>query len=262
MSSRGFLPFVLAVACAGAPPKPSDGAEDLRDLRSLLEAQSAIVQQQQRRIEELEVKLAALAAKTQPAQAQPATAPVPAKAKDPRPPLKTVKLGEGRRMHRTDRVNPVERAPRLPSSLELREPDDDRMDQLEADPVVAQEFDADHAWAQAVQKLNEGNHAEAETDFLAFVAAHPRHTAADNALYLAGLVRESRGDCAGALTLFESVPAKYPAGDAVPQAMLERGRCLRVLGKRDEAKSILMQLEKDHPDAPETAFARQLLQDL
>src|SRR5207253_7784108 len=123
-------------------------------------------------------------------------------------------------------------------------------------------FDADHAWAEAVQKLNDGRHAEAETEFLAFVAANPRHTAADNALYLAGLVRESRGDCPGALQLFESVPAKYPAGDAVPQSMLERGRCLRVLGRRPEAKAILMQLEREHPEAPETAFARQLLQEL
>jgi len=231
----------------------------------LVEAQSAIVQQQQRRIEELEVKLAALVARAQPVQpavkpAQPAAAPVAPK--DPRPPLKTVKLGEGRRMHRSDHVNPVERAPRLPASVELREPDEDQMARLEADPVVVREFDADHAWAEAVQKLNEGHHVEAEADFLAFVAAHPRHTAADNALYLAGLVRESRGDCAAALPLFESVPVKYPAGDAVPQAMLERGRCLRILGRRPEAKAILMQLEREHPEAPETAFARQLLQDL
>ena len=263
MSLRPILPLCLVLACAGAPAKPSADSEALKDLRVQLEAQSALVQQQQRRLEELEVKLAALAARAQPVPAratQPAVAP--AAPKDPRPPLKTVKLGEGRRMHRSDRVNPVERAPRLPASVELREPDEDQMARLEADPVVVREFDADHAWAEAVQKLNDGRHAEAETEFLAFVAANPQHTAADNALYLAGLVRESRGDCPGALQLFESVPAKYPAGDAVPQSMLERGRCLRVMGRRPEARAILIQLEREHPDAPETAFARQLLQDL
>ncbi|MCA1827689.1 MAG: hypothetical protein LC689_12235 [Myxococcales bacterium] len=254
----------LVFACAGTPPKPSADAEALKDLRMQLDAQSALVQQQQRRIEELEVKLAALAARAQPVQppAKAAPASPPVAPKDPRPPLKTVKLGEGRRMHHSDRVNPVERAPRLPASVELREPDEDQLARLEADPVVVREFDADHAWAEAVQKLNEGRHVEAESDLLAFVAAHPRHTAADNALYLAGLVRESRGDCPGALELFESVPAKYPAGDAVPQSMLERGKCLRILGRRPEAKAILMQLEREHPEAPETAFARQLLQDL
>src|SRR5438270_4153199 len=190
VSSRPILPLCLLLGCAGAAPKPSADAEALKDLRMQLDAQSALVQQQQRRIEELEVKLAALAARSQPVQApprstQPAAAPVAPK--DPRPPLKTVKLGEGRRMHRSDRVNPVERAPRLPASVELREPDEDQLARLEADPVVVREFDADHAWAEAVQKLNDGRHVEAETEFLAFVAANPRPTAADNALSLAVL---------------------------------------------------------------------------
>ncbi len=165
-------------------------------------------------------------------------------------------------MLRRDRVNPVTLAPRLPATVELREPDEDRLAELDVDPVVAREFDADHAWAVAVQKLNEGHHAEAEIDFLAFVAAHPHHNAADNALYLAGLVRESRGDCAEALKLFESVPQRYPAGDAVPMAMLERGRCLRILGRKDEAKTVLMQLAREHPEAAETAQGQRLLNDL
>src|SRR5438067_1010944 len=86
----------------------------------------------------------------------------------------------------------------------------------------------------------------------AAAAADRRHSAADNALFLAGLVREVRGDCAGALQLFERVPLKYPAGDAVPQAQLERGRCLRILGRKDEAKSVLKQLAMEHPHASET----------
>jgi TolA-binding protein len=168
----------------------------------------------------------------------------------------------GGRVRRGDRVNPVDHAPQIPTSVELREPDEEALARLESDPAVALEFDADHTWAEAVRKLNEGRHAEAETDLLAFVAAWPRHSAADNALYLAGLVREVRGDCTGALQLFESVPQKYPAGDAVPQAQLERGRCLRILGRKDEAKSVLNQLSTEHPQAPETAHSRQLLQDL
>ena len=254
--------IALAAGCAGAPPRPSAEADAIRELRSQLDAQSAVVAQQQRRIEELEVKLAALAARGQ--QQQPAPAPAraaPAPRNEPRPPLRTVKIGEGRRYHR-DRVNPVMLAPRLPATVELREPDEDALARLEADPEVVRDFDADRAWAAAVAELNQGKHVEAETDLLAFVAAYPQHTAADNALYLAGLVRESRGDCAQALPLFESVPQKYPAGDAVAQAMLERGRCLRILGRRDEAKAVLMQLQREHPEAAETALGRQLLHDL
>ena len=252
------LALVAALAgCAGAAPRPSAEAEELKELRSQLLAQSSLLAQQQRRIEELEVKLAALAAKAHPAAAHPAPAPVTPARPDPRPVLKTVKAGG--RMRRSDRVNPVEHAPRLPNDVALRDPDEAQLAQLEADPAVAREFDADHVWAEAVRTLNEGRHAEAETDFLAFVAAYPDHNAADNALYLAGLVREVRGDCAAALPLFESVPQKYPASDAVNQAQLERGRCLAIVGRKDEAKLVLEQLSKEHPDAPEAAQARQLL---
>jgi TolA-binding protein len=263
---RHLSAFALAAACASAPVRPTAQADELKELRAQLGAQSALVAQQQRRIEELEVKLAALAARSQlpaPAAQAPAAAPPPAapQKQEPRPQLKTVKLG-GRKLLRADRVNPVERAPRLPDAVALREPDEDQLARLQADPEMVSEFDADHAWSEAVQKLNQGRHAEAETDLLAFVAAWPRHSAADNALYLAGLVRESRGDCNAALPLFESVPRKYPAGDAVPQALLERGRCLLILGRKDEAKTIFHQLEREHPDAPETAQGLSLIKDL
>src|SRR5437764_14793102 len=169
----GHLALLATLAaCAAAPVKPSAEAEEIKELRSQLDAQSALVAQQQRRIEELEVKLAALAAKSEPTPAARAPvvqpAPMPVKS-EPRPQLKTVKLGEGRRLRRaTDRVNPVERAPGLPNSVELREPDEDQLARLEADPLVAREFDADRAWSEAVQKLNDGRHVEAETELLAF----------------------------------------------------------------------------------------------
>ena len=243
----------MLVACAGTAVRPAAESEDLKELRGQIQAQSVLLAQQQRRIEELEVKLAALAAKAQPAHATPARV-------DPRPPVKTVKAGG--RLRRADRPNPVEHAPRLPSDVELREPDEEALARLATDPSVARDFDADHIWADAVRKLNEGRHVEAEVDLLAFVATYPQHSAADNALYLAGLIREVRGDCAGALQIFESLPLKYPAGDAVPQAQLERGRCLRVLGRKAEAKAVLNQLSAEHPQAPESAHSRQLLQDL
>jgi TolA-binding protein len=253
--------LVTLTACAGGQVRRSPEAEEIKELRAQLLAQSALVAQQQQRIEGLEVKLAALAARSLPHAPQPkAQAPAPAPAKpEPRPSLRTVKIGEGRRLRRIDHINPVERAPRLEDSVQLREPGEDALARLEVDTAMAQAFDADQAWAEAVRKLNDGNHQAAEIEFLAFVAAHPHHTAADNALYLAGLVREVRGDCAGALQLFESVPIKYPAGDAVPQALLEGGRCLRLLGRGAEAKKILFQLEREHPDATEAAAGRQLL---
>src|SRR5207237_859737 len=74
---------------------------------------------------------------------------------DPRPPLKTVKVGG--RLRRSDRLNPVEHAPQLPSTVALREPDPEALARLETDSTVAREFTADRTWAEAVRKLNEGH---------------------------------------------------------------------------------------------------------
>jgi tol-pal system protein YbgF len=249
--------MLLSISCASAPSRPSHEVEELKELRSQLGAQSALIAQQDRRIEELEVKLAALSAKAAEEKAPAKTAPSAVEKAEPRPQLKTIKVGG--RAKRSVRANPVEKAPALPDSVALQEPDDRALQRLQVDPALLRAFDADHAWATAVQKLNSGKHEEAERDLLAFADTHPQHEAADNALYLAGLIREARGDCASALQLFEQVPERYPAGDAVPQALLERGRCLRTLGKTDEAKAIFNQLSKEHPDAPEATQARQLL---
>ena len=50
--------------------------------------------------------------------------------------------------------------------------------------------------------------------------------------------------------------------DRASQAQLERGRCLRILGRKNEARSVLNQLSEEHPQAPESAHSRQLLQGL
>ena len=80
---RCLAATALLAACAGAPARPNAEADELKELRSQLQAQSALVAQQQRRIEELEVKLAALAARAQPATGH---APASPARVDPRPP--------------------------------------------------------------------------------------------------------------------------------------------------------------------------------
>jgi TolA-binding protein len=260
-----LVPF--ACACAAAPVREDPR---LAELQGRLAAQSEQIVAQQRRIDELEVKVAAIAAQAQAKPApepQPQAAPPPpatktAPAKDPRPQLKTVKLSP-RRPHRD--YNPVEHAPRIPSTIALREPDEAALASLEespVDPAIRSEVEADHSFAQAVRKLNEGELESAEADLLAFARMHPRHSAADNALYLAGLIRQNQGDCEGALPLFDRVPREYPAGDSVPPALLEKGRCLRMLQQAEEARRTLSRLLAEHPQAVEVTAARQILQSL
>ena len=102
----------------------------------------------------------------------------------------------------------------------------------------------------------------AETELLAFAGQHPRHTAADNALYLAGLIREHDGDCPGAVALFDRIPLTYPAGDAVLPSMVEKGRCLTRMQRKDEARELFARIVREHPNGLEGGTARQLLTNL
>jgi TolA-binding protein len=248
--------LLAACGCAGAAVRDEPS---LSELRGQVAAQGAQIAAQQRRIDELEVKIAALAARAPDAASQKASVQKEP-SHEPRPPLKTVKLSP-----RRPRANPVDRAPRLPSDIDLKEPNDNALAQLDVppvDPAIQREVEADLAFAAAVRRLNDGDLDGAESDLLAFAARYPRHAAADNALYLAGLVRQNQGDCAAAVALFDRVPREYPAGDAVAQAMLEKGRCLALLQRSSEARLLLAKLVHDHPDAVEVTAARQLLQSL
>jgi TolA-binding protein len=259
----------LACACAAAPVREDSR---LAELRGQVAAQSEQIAAQQRRIDDLEMKVAAVASRgdskriviesaVQPVAIAPATQPS-APAKDPRPQLKTVKLSPRMPRHV---YNPVERAPRIPSSIALRDPDEQALaslDDVPVDALIRAEVEADHSFAAAVRKLNDGSLAAAEVDLLTFAEKYPRHTAADNALYLAGLIRQNRGDCETALPLFDRVPRDYPAGDSVAPALLEKGRCLRMLQHAEEARRTLARLLAEHPQAVEVTTARQLLQSL
>src|SRR5207245_2764023 len=140
----------LVCACAGAPVREDS---QLAELRGQLAAQSEQISAQQRRIDDLEMKVAAVASRPEsktiviqaPAQPAAALATKPATpAKDPRPQLKTVKLSP--RMPRHD-SNPVERAPRIPSTIALREPDEQALlslDDVPVDAVIRAEVEADH----------------------------------------------------------------------------------------------------------------------
>ena len=263
---QSILALASCAACAGAQVRKD---AELLELKGQVAAQSVQLAAQQRRLEDLEVKLAAMAARAETKATaashaeKPAPAPAAAPAHDPRPKLKTVKLGEGRR-HRRD-YNPVERAPLIDNAIAMKEPDADTLDRLEAaavDPGIRDELDADHAFAQAVGKLNRGELQTAESELLAFAGQHPRHTAADNAIYLAGLIREHNGDCAGAVALFDRVPLTYPAGDAVLSSLVAKSRCLSRMQRKDEARELLAKIVREHPEGVEGGAARQLLTNL
>lgn len=259
----------LLAGCAGARPQPEARIEELHQA---LAAQAEQIARQQERIEQLELRVATLSPRA-PAATHGASGP--ASQAQPLPgsavpkSLQTFKLSPapGGRRPRSPRANPVDRAPFIPADLQLKEPDESALAELQepvrppVDVFLRETAGADHAYAQAIQLLNDGSHADAQRALLSFAAAHPRHEAADNALYLAGLSLAATGDCKSALPLFRRVPAEYPAGDAVVPALLESARCLTRL-KEPEARAALARVASEFPDTAEAVQARQLLDGL
>ena len=261
-----LVAFALIAGCAGAKPLPDTRVEELQQE---LAAQANLLARQQQRIEELEVRVATLASRAQAPASSAAHGQPPASAPGSSVPktLQTIKLPAppgGRRPH-PPRLNPVERAPRLPAQISLREPDEEALAELETplqsavDSAIASAAGADRAFAQAVQRLNDGAHPEAQALLLAFAARWPRHSAADNALYLAGLSRAATGDCPGAVAVFDRVPAEYPATDQLAPVLLEKGRCQARMKRQLEAHQTLSRLTDEFPDSAEAAQARLLL---
>ena len=260
-----------------------------------LRQQAEVIALQQGRLEQLELRLSAVAqgqgaapkqaaGSTPPSNAGAVQAARPATAAPPGAPqsatpvspksLQTVKLqpqgGRSRLLDRRGspslpRANPVDRAPRLPAHVELREPDESVLAELESppapslDPRARDLAGADRSFAEAVTQLNDGQYLSAQTAFLAFAARNPRHHAAGNALYYAGLARAASGDCEGALHHYGRVTREYPAGDAVLSSGLETGRCLIVTGKKDQGRALLERLAKEHPASHEASQAQRLL---
>ena len=281
--------LVCALALLGSCATTGRSAEtQIEELRVQLRQQSELVALQQGRLEQLELRLAAVAQarsevpKAQPPPAAAPTAPAPKAAPlaNPATPtpsspkaLQTVKLlpqgGRSRLLDRRAspsislRANPVDRAPRLPAHVALKEPDDAVLAELVSAPLkpesVRDQAGADRSFAEAVLLLNQGQFLSAQTAFLAFAARHPRHAAADNALYYAGLARAASGDCEGALHHYDRVSHEYPAGGAVLASKLEGGRCRLRAGKRDLGRAQLELLVKEHPASSEASQAQRLL---
>jgi tol-pal system protein YbgF len=286
-------------ACA-APGRTAESQLD--ELRGQVRLQGEQLSQQQNRLEQLELKLAAAQQRAAEAKAAPVVAaqPAPAPAAPPNAsdsktqpasakPLQTVKLlppasltnlgpsaqpegrtkaPEARRPSLTNGTgSPLDRAPRLPAHVSLKEPDAAALAELEspAPAVLVQtgkgkgDPSAEKAFAEAVSLLNDGNYLSAQTAFLSFAAHHPRHSAADQAVYYAGLARAASGDCAGALAQFTRVERDYPRGDAAPAAQLESGRCQLKIGQKEDGRTVLERLLKQHPNSPEASQAQRLL---
>ena len=123
-------------------------------------------------------------------------------------------------------------APALPTDVRVREPPVEVVTELERSPTHANDVeqttsgseDADHLFDAAFEKLKTGELVGAAGMFRDFARRFPHHPAADNALLDEGIAYYGLRRYLEALDVFENLSKRYPAGDAVPEALWRAGR--------------------------------------
>lgn len=114
-------------------------------------------------------------------------------------------------------------APRLPTAVQVSEPDDDRVEGLSqaAGRGIAAEADGELAAARGKEGVDRAHALES------FVSRYPRHPSADNALVEAARAYADTGRTEASCQLARRVPEEYPAGDAVSGALEIASSCER-----------------------------------
>ena len=159
-------------------------------------------------------------------------------------------------------LRPVRALPPLPTDTPVREPDEADVARLDEAPTPGPAdgtVGADGFFGQAFEKLTTGDLVGAAADFQAFAEKFPRNTAADNALLDEGIALYGLHRYEDALKILTRIEVRYPAGDAVPEALWRAADCEDHLGRAAESRLRLSHLIKDFPGSPEAAKARERL---
>ncbi|MBU0972471.1 MAG: tol-pal system protein YbgF [Proteobacteria bacterium] len=98
--------------------------------------------------------------------------------------------------------------------------------------------------------LLEGDLANAAQLFETFVAQHPRHSLADNAMYWLGECHYSSGQYAKAVTVFKSLVKTYPKAEKVPDALLKTGYAYLSMDDPNRAQHYLKLVLTKYPFSP------------
>lgn len=137
---------------------------------------------------------------------------------------------------------------------------DDAVPAIPASPVVVAPRSTDAASAgaadPAVRDYQDALRRVAERDldgalraFASFLAAHPSHAYADNALYWRAEVFYARHEWSLAVTELESLLGRFPSGSKVPDALLRLGMCWERLGDSARARVYFDRLVREHPES-------------
>jgi tol-pal system protein YbgF len=151
--------------------------------------------------------------------------------------------------------------PKIDTRTPVVEPDPGVLDALaSAAPADSAALEvADAEYQNGLQSLRVGNLEGGVKALDQFAQAHPGHPLADNALYFSGIGDIGLQDWARAADAFASVIARYPAGDAVAEAMLKLADCRVHLHQREEARSLFAKVISTYPGTAAATQAEQRL---
>jgi len=114
----------------------------------------------------------------------------------------------------------------------------------------------------AFNLLKDGRYDEAATALRDFVARHPRHELAPNALYWLGEAHYVRRDYPAALAAFETLLRDYPGTRKAPDALLKAGYSQQELRRPGAARALLTRLVEEYPGTEAAAEAQARLESL
>jgi len=100
----------------------------------------------------------------------------------------------------------------------------------------------------ALRHLTERRISEASAGLDRFVAEHPGHPHADNAMYWRAEIDYTRRDYAAALRRFSGLIERFPRGSKVPDALLRIGLCYERMGQRSRARRVFSRLRQQFPN--------------
>jgi tol-pal system protein YbgF len=108
----------------------------------------------------------------------------------------------------------------------------------------------------AFNLLKDGQYEEASTALKDFLAKHPEHELAPNAMYWLGEAHYVRRDYAAALAAFEGLLSGYPGNRKTADALLKVGYCQAELKRPGAARTALARVIEEFPDSPAATEAK------
>ena len=131
----------------------------------------------------------------------------------------------------------------------------------EATPAAVSLSDKE-LYEQAKKAYDSGKLEDARQGFIDLLKQHPKSQNADNAQFWIGETYYREKWFEKAILEYQKVIEKYPQGNKVPASRLKQGLAFSNLGDKTNARLILQELIKQHPQSNEAKIAKKKLKKL